>query len=76
MPNHYNYGLKEAKREFFKDLQKDKDFEIFKQNSKQEDGFSYGTVIVGFSDPRGYILNVYGPTSRKIISSFLNSLKK
>ena len=74
--NHFNYGLKEAKKEFYKDLKQDKDFIEFKQRAcNTKEHIYYGVVIAGEANQTGCILNVFGPTSRKLIYKHLKSLK-
>lgn len=75
MCNHKTNGLLLAKKQFLEDLKTDKDFIEHKQNAHFDKsyGLSYGTMVAGVNH---YVLNLVGPTSEKIISQFLKSLKR
>ena len=73
MPNCKTNGLMLAKQVFFEDLKNDKDFIEYKERTKLEQGYSYGTLIAGANH---YVLNLVGPSSQTIISQFLKSLKR
>ena len=75
MPNGKTNGLMLARKQFLEDLKNDKDFLEHKEKAYYDKsyGLSYGTLVAGVNV---YVLNIITPSSEKLISSFLKSLKK
>lgn len=70
--NYKNKGLTLAKQQFLEDLKQDIDFIGYRERTKPEDGYTYGTLIAGRNC---YILNMIGTSSENIIINFLKHLK-
>jgi len=73
MSNNKTYGIELARQQFFKDLQEDPDFIVFKKRAMGKFHFSYGVVVAGTNY---FVLNKVGPRSEALVVQFLKQFKQ
>lgn len=74
MSNNKTYGIELARQQFFKDLQEDRDFIIFRERATITYGHhpSYGVLVAGTNT---YVLNNLGPRSEALVNQFFKQFK-